>query len=405
LLQRENVSVVNLPASFWLEWLTALADHGGQVPKSLRRVIVGNEKTLEETLAKWQSLIGPKVEWRNAYGPSETTITASNYQPSSTGATRDDKSAVPIGRPVMNVQMYVLDSALQILPTGVAGELYIGGDGVARGYHKQPTQTAERFLPNPYGQKRGERFYRTGDAVRYRADGNIEFLGRVDEQVKIRGFRIELGEIEAVLARHASVRESVVIARDDGRGGQCLIAYVVSNNGDLQIDELRKFLQQRLTEYMVPSLFVVLETLPRTPNGKVDRRALPNVESTNIDGNEAYIAPRSATERTIANIWQEVLKVEKVGINDNFFGLGGHSLLLVHAQSKVSEALRVKVSMIEMFKYPTISALAEHLSTQPDSIPVSPPARTQADSRLEALNRQRQLRQRTTPKDGQYHPR
>jgi amino acid adenylation domain-containing protein len=395
-LQRENISIANLPASFWLEWLGVLADQGGEVPKSVRRVIVGNEKSLEETLAKWQRLIGPAVEWRNAYGPSETTITCSNYEPSSTGAAREEKSAVPIGRPVNNVQMYVLDSALQIVTTGVAGELYIGGDGVARGYNKQPAQTAERFLPNPYSQKRGERFYQTGDAVRFRADGNIEFLGRVDEQIKIRGFRIEPGEIEAVLAQHAGVRESVVVAGDDGRGGQRLIAYVVSNNGNVRTDELREFLQQRLTEYMVPSIFVILETLPRTPNGKVDRRALPNVDTTNAD--EAYIAPRSATERTIANIWQEVLKVEQVGINDNFFGLGGHSLLLVHAQSKVSEALRVNVSMIEMFKYPTISALAEHLSEQRSSTPASPPIRNQAETRVESLNRQRQLRQRTLPR-------
>ncbi|HKV33169.1 MAG TPA: non-ribosomal peptide synthetase, partial [Pyrinomonadaceae bacterium] len=395
-LQRENVSVVNLPASFWLEWLTALTDQGSEIPKSLRRVIVGNEKSLEETLAKWQRLIGPTVEWRNAYGPSETTITASNYEPSSTGSKREEKSAVPIGRPVMNVQMYVLDSALQIVPTGVTGELFIGGDGVARGYHKQPAQTAEKFLPNPYGRKSGERFYRTGDAARFRADGNIEFLGRVDEQVKVRGFRIEPGEIEAVLAQHESVRESVVVAGDDGRGGQRLIAYVVSNKGDLRTDELREFLKRRLTEYMIPSGFVMLENLPRNANGKVDRRALPNADSTNTDANETYIAPRSATERTIANIWQEVLKVDNVGINDNFFGLGGHSLLLVHAQSKVSDALRVKVSMIEMFKYPTISALAEHLSEQLSSIPSSLPTRNQAGTRVQSLNRQRQLRQRVT---------
>ncbi|HEX5885397.1 MAG TPA: amino acid adenylation domain-containing protein, partial [Pyrinomonadaceae bacterium] len=184
LLQREKVTVVNLPASFWLEWLTALTDQGGEVPESLRRVIVGNEKTLERTLAKWQRLIGPGVEWHNAYGPSETTITASNYEPVNAHTVREEKSIVPIGRPVMNVQMYVLDAAQQVVPTGVAGELYIGGDGVARGYHKQPGQTAERFLPDPYGPKSGRRLYRTGDAARYRADGNIEFLGRVDEQVK-----------------------------------------------------------------------------------------------------------------------------------------------------------------------------------------------------------------------------
>jgi acyl-CoA synthetase (AMP-forming)/AMP-acid ligase II/acyl carrier protein len=394
LLQREKVTVVNLPASFWLEWLTALTDQGAEVPKSLRRVIVGNEKTLEETLAKWQRLVGPGVEWRNAYGPSETTITASNYEPASTGSLREEKSIVPIGRPVMNVQMYVLDAAQQLVPAGVAGELYIGGDGVARGYHKQPAQTAERFLPDPYGREGGRRVYRTGDAARYRSDGNIEFLGRVDEQVKIRGFRIELGEIESVLAQHAGVRESVVVARDDERGSHRLVAYVVSNDSDLRTEELRSYLQQRLVEYMVPSSFVRMENLPRTPNGKVDRRALPDAHTTRTDTDEAYVAPRSATERTLAKIWQEVLKVEKVGINDNFFGLGGHSLLLVHAHSKVSEVLQVKVSMVEMFKYPTVSALAEHLSDQRASIPASAATRNQAETRLESLNRQRQLRQR-----------
>ena len=393
LLQREDITIANLPASFWLEWLTALSDGGGEVPKSVRRVIVGNEKSLEETLAKWQRLIGSQVEWRNAYGPTETTITAANYEPKITGSARDGKSAVPIGRPVKNVQLYVLDGEQQLIPTGAAGELYVGGAGVARGYHKQPAQTAARFLPNPYSRKGGERFYRSGDASCYQADGNIEFLGRVDEQVKIRGFRIELGEIEAVLAQHTNVRDSIVMARDDGRGGQRLVAYVVSSNG-LRTDELRSYLQQKLAEYMVPSSFVMMETLPRDPNGKIIRGALPDAAGTRNDTDESYIAPRSSTERTIANIWQEVLKVEKVGINDNFFGLGGHSLLLAHAQSKVSEALSVKVSMIEMFKYPTVSALAEHLSDKRGSIPAPQPARNQAETRLEALNRQRQLRQR-----------
>ncbi len=184
LLQREKVTVVNLPASFWLEWLTVLADQGGALPESVRLVIVGNEKTLEETLAKWRRLISGRVEWSNAYGPSETTITASNYEPSSNGWARDEKGTVPIGRPVMNVDMYVLDAAQQLVPVDVAGELYIGGAGVARGYHKQAALTAERFIPHPYSRKGGARLYRTGDAARYRADGNVEFLGRVDEQVK-----------------------------------------------------------------------------------------------------------------------------------------------------------------------------------------------------------------------------
>jgi amino acid adenylation domain-containing protein len=398
LLQREKVTVVNLPASFWLEWLTALADHGGEMPESLRLVIVGNEKTLEGMLAKWRRVIGESVEWSNAYGPSETTITASNYEPSSTGWGRQEKSTVPIGRPVMNVEMYVLDAAQQLVPVGVAGELYIGGAGVARGYHKQAAQTAERFIPNPYSRKGGERLYRTGDAARYRADGNVEFLGRVDEQVKIRGFRVEVGEVEAVLAQHASVRESVVLAREDERGGHRLVAYVVSNNGEVSTEELRSYLKQQLLEYMVPSSFVMMEALPLTPNGKVDRRALPDADGVRTDADEAYVAPRSAMERTIANIWQEVLKVEKVGVNDNFFGLGGHSLLLVRAHSKVSEVLRVKLSMIEMFKYPTVSALAEHLSGQRGSMSAPSQTRNQAETRIEALNRQRQLRQRANKK-------
>ncbi|HEU4869658.1 MAG TPA: amino acid adenylation domain-containing protein [Pyrinomonadaceae bacterium] len=393
LIEKEEITIVNLPASFWLEWLTAISEKKLEVPNTLRRVIVGNEKTLEETLAKWQRVMGQKVEWCNAYGPSETTITASNYEPASTSSAREEKSTVPIGRPVINVEMYVLDPAQQLVPTGVAGELYIGGAGLARGYHNQPGQTAERFIPHPFSTQPGERLYRTGDLARFRADGNVEFLGRVDEQVKIRGFRIEVGEVEAVLAQHTGVRESVVIAREDERGSNRLIAYVVANNGDLQTAELRAFLKQRLAEYMVPSSFVVMDALPRTPNGKVDRRALPNADATRADDREVYIAPRSSMENVITNIWQELLKVEKVGVNDNFFGLGGHSLLLVHAQSKVTEALRVKISMVEMFKYPTVSALAEHLSQQHTAVAAAAPVRNQAESRIEAMNRQRQLRQ------------
>jgi amino acid adenylation domain-containing protein len=396
LIEKEEITIVNLPASFWQEWLTAISEKKLEVPNTLRRVIVGNEKTLEETLAKWQRVMGQKVEWCNAYGPSETTITASNYEPASTSSAREEKSTVPIGRPVINVEMYVLDPAQQLVPTGEAGELYIGGAGLARGYHNQPAQTAERFIPHPFSTQPGERLYRTGDLTRFRADGNVEFLGRVDEQVKIRGFRIEVGEVEAVLAQHTGVRESVVIAREDERGSNRLIAYVVANNGNLQTAELRAFLKQRLAEYMVPSSFVVMDALPRTPNGKVDRRALPNADATRADDREVYIAPRSSMESVITNIWQELLKVEKVGVNDNFFGLGGHSLLLVHAQSKVTEALRVKISMVEMFKYPTVSALAEHLSQQHTPVAAAAPVRNQAESRIEAMNRQRQLRQRAT---------
>jgi hypothetical protein len=192
----------------------------------------------------------------------------------------------------------------------------------------------------------------------------------------------------------------VVVAREDESGSTRLIAYVVSNNGDLQTGDLRNYMQERLAEYMVPSSFVVLDALPRTPNGKIDRRSLPDGDAVRVDTEEVYIAPRSGMERTIASIWQELLKVEKVGVNDNFFGLGGHSLLLVNAHSKVTEALKVKVSMIDMFRYPTISALAEHLSIQGGATAAAAPARNQAESRIEAMNRQRQLRQRATQRHG-----
>ena len=389
LLQQEDVTVVNLPASFWFEWLTAMHENGLEIPSTLRRVIVGNEKTLEETLAKWQRTVGPQVEWCNAYGPSETTITVSNYEPA-TNSAREEKSVVPIGRPSPNAELYVLDPVQQLVPIGVPGELYIGGAGLARGYHNQPAQTAERFIPHPYSRNAGERLYRTGDLARYRADGNIEFLGRVDEQVKIRGFRIEVGEVEAVLAQHAGVRESVVVARNDDRGNTRLVAYVVANNGDLQTAELRDYMKQRLPEYMLPSAIVQLEGFPLTPNGKLDRKALPAPDGPSHDVDGLYVAPRSELERLIAGVWREELGVERVGVRDNFFNLGGHSLLLIRVNNRLREVLRMELPVVELFKYPTVSALAEHLSRSGGKAQPHAAVRSGAAS----LSRQRELRRR-----------
>lgn len=393
LLQREAVTIVNLPASFWLEWFTVMNDTGLEIPRTLRRVIVGNEKTLEETLAKWQRTVGQEVEWCNAYGPSETTITASNYEPAASSA-REVQSVVPIGRPSLNAELYVLDPAQQLVPVGVPGELYIGGVGLARGYHNQPVQTAERFIPHPYSQNSGERLYRTGDLARYRADGNIEFLGRVDEQVKIRGFRVEVGEVEAVLAQHAGVRESVVVARDDDRGSTRLIAYVVANNGDLQTAELRDYLKQRLSEYMVPSAIVQLEVLPLTPNGKLDRKALPAPNGSGYETDGPYVAPRSELERLIAGVWREELEVERVGVQDNFFNLGGHSLLLIRVNNRLRDELRMELPVVELFQYPTVSALAEHLSRSHTQPRAARGKRTEPEGRTALLSRQRELRRR-----------
>jgi acyl carrier protein len=339
--------------------------------------------------------VGQQVEWCNAYGPSETTITVSNYEPATTSSAREEKSVVPIGRPSLNAELYVLDPTLQLVPTGVGGELYIGGAGLARGYHNQPAQTAERFIPHPYSQNAGERLYRTGDLTRYRADGNIEFLGRVDEQVKIRGFRIEVGEVEAVLAQHAGVRESVVVAREDDRGNTRLVAYVVATNGNLQIAELRNYLRQRLSEYMVPSAIVRLEVFPLTPNGKLDRKALPAPDGAGYEAEGPYVAPRSELERLIADVWKEALGVERVGVRDNFFNLGGHSLLLIRVNNRLGEALRIELPVVELFKYPTVSTLAEHLSRSHAQSRVAARAgRSESEGRAASLSRQRELRRR-----------
>jgi hypothetical protein len=266
--------------------------------------------------------------------------------------------------------MYVLNEEMEPVPIGVAGELYIGGVGLARGYLKRPSLTAERFVPAPFGS--GERLYRTGDLVRYRLDGNLEFLGRLDHQVKIRGFRIELGEIEAVLLRHASVRQAVVVAQPDGphAGAQKrLVGYVVGASGVVpQVAQLRDHLKESLPEYMVPSAFVVLAELPLTPNGKLNRKALPAPELA--QAMQQYVAPRTPVEEVLVEIWSEVLNLPRVGIEDNFFELGGHSLLTTQMTAHVRGLLGVELPILSVFEAPTIVELAlsvEELMRDPNA--------------------------------------
>ncbi|MDJ0572741.1 MAG: condensation domain-containing protein, partial [Pleurocapsa sp. MO_192.B19] len=259
----------------------------------------------------------------------------------------------PIGRPIANTQVYILDTHLQPVPIGVRGELYVGGAGVARGYLNHSELTEEKFIPNPFGEGC---LYKTGDLARYLADGNIEFLGRIDNQVKIRGFRIELGEIEAEIATHPQVREGVVIAREETGGNKYLIAYINSERESFSRRELRSFLQQKLPEYMIPAVFVVLEAFPLTPNGKIDRRALPTPDLAN-DRLEAFIAPRTPTEAAIAEIVASVLKLDRVGIYDNFFELGGHSLLATQVISRLQRTFSVELPTRILFESPTVAEL------------------------------------------------
>ena len=303
----------------------------------------------------------------NHYGPTETTIGSLTYAWGAEQQRLMFPSTVPIGRPIANVDVYILDPRLRPVPIGVPGELYIGGMGLARGYLRAPEQTAERFLPHPFSAVRGRRLYKTGDLVRYWPDGAIEYLGRLDHQVKIRGYRVELGEIEACLLEHPQIRDTVVTAQEDGSGGKRLVAYVVGRHGNpFDVAALRSFLKERLPEYMVPSAFVFLTALPLTSNGKVDRKALPPPDAGGQLRNR-YIAPRTSVEKMLAEIWTDLLRVPKIGVDDNFFDLGGHSLLAIQLMHRVQKSVGRSLSLTAIFQAPTVAKLAALLSSASSS--------------------------------------
>jgi acyl carrier protein len=297
-----------------------------------------------------------------------------------------------IGRPIANTKIFLLDERLNPVPIGVPGELHIGGDGLARGYLNRADLTAERFIPNPFNTGPGARLYKTGDLASYLPDGVIKFLGRTDHQVKLRGFRIELGEIEAALKRGPDVQDGVVVVREDTPGDKRLVAYVVLARGrESSLGELRGFLKEKLPEYMIPSAFVRLNDLPLTRHGKVDRQSLPAPESERPELRASYVEPRTRIEGTIAAIWQEVLRVEKVGVDDNFFDLGGHSLLMVQVHSGLREAFSKEISLIEMFRNPTVGLLARYFAGERDQQPLLQKAHDRAQKRRRARGRQAQM--------------
>jgi acyl-coenzyme A synthetase/AMP-(fatty) acid ligase/acyl carrier protein len=350
-----------------------LLDSGWQDGQGLK-ILCGGE-ALTRQLA--DSLLATGAQVWNMYGPTETTIWSTMHRVGLQG------DPIPIGRPIANTTVYILDQNRLPVPVNVAGELYIGGVGLARGYHNRPELTAERFVANPFASDADARLYRTGDQVRYRADSTIEYLGRLDHQVKVRGFRIELGEIESVLATHQRIQQAVVLAREDVPGDQRIVAYLLATPGDDFVDsQLRSWLSERLPQFMVPSTFVLLDSIPMTPNGKVDRRALPAPQGI-AQTSSTFVSPRAGVESAVADIWCEVLRVERVGADDNFFDLGGHSLLVVQLQSKLRERFQRDLSLMELFRRPTVGAIAEYLS---DSKTLATPAST--------TDRARQLAQR-----------
>jgi len=354
----EQLTVLNLPSSYWHEWVTELSRPGARRPSTLRLLIVGSEKVSAAQFATWQDVMGQHISWCNAYGLTETTVTSLLYEP--TGRVVSQTLSMPIGQPVVNTQAYILDTQLQPVPSGMPGELYIGGIGLSRGYVQRPELTAERFVPHPFSTTPGARLYRTGDRVRSQADGTIEFLGRVDTQVKLRGFRVELGEIEALLNQHSAVSDAVVLAREDIPGETRLVAYIVARQHVPQLAaKVRSYLQDKLPTYMVPTTFVLLETLPRTPFGKINPRGLPAPEHVHTNaGGEEYVAPLTPVEELLATTWAAVLRLERVGRQDNFFKLGGHSLQATQVVARLREILHVELPVRAIYDSPTISALA-----------------------------------------------
>jgi len=356
------------------------------------RMVVSSGEALPQGLVEQFYAALPRAKLLNLYGSTEVSADSTYC------VTKPADEQALIGRPIANTQCYILDAKRELAPPGAKGELYLGGDGLARGYHGQPQMTADRFVPNPFSQRPGERLFRTGDLARYRDDGNIEYRGRADYQVKIRGFRIEMGEIESTLAQNPLLEQSIVVAREDDPGDLRLVAYIVPKDKQFAEDdaqmgilvrEIRFRLEECLPEYMVPSAFVVLAAFPLTPNGKVNRLALPKSESWNLRTAKEFVEPHSEMEKRIATVWRDVLHLEKVGVDDNFFDSGGHSLLLVKVHGKLRLIASRAVTITDLFRFPTIRSLARFLSEAPVEGKTLPAAQMRAARQLEALRSRR----------------
>jgi amino acid adenylation domain-containing protein len=356
----QGITLLDLPTAFWHELVTSPELEEQGLPAAVRGVILGGERPLPERVAGWWRRVAPQTRLFNTYGPTEATVVATAAELSPLPAAESWRE-ISMGRPLHGVQAHVVDRGLRPVPVGIPGELVLGGATLARGYLGRPDLTAERFVPDPFAGTAGARLYRTGDLARRRADGSLEFAGRVDQQVKIRGFRVEPGEIESVLAASPDLLESAVVARTDGpRGDLRLVAYVVPANGHaVDGTALRAFLDSRLPAWMIPAAFVQLPALPRTPTGKIDRRALPAPGDAAAATGRPYVAPRNEVEEIVAEIWSEALGLEKLSVFDSFFELGGNSLLLLQVMRRLRETFDLEVPLRSVFEERTVAALAK----------------------------------------------
>jgi acyl carrier protein len=429
LIDTSGATIMQATPATWRMLLTA----GWQGSARLKAFCGG--EALSWDLAR--DLLGHVDQLWNLYGPTETTIWSA--------ATRvqAEDGRVSLGQPIANTRLYVLDHQQRLLPVGVPGELYIGGDGLARGYLKRPDLTAERFVPDPFSAtgypQGGARLYRTGDLVRYRHDGTIEFFGRIDQQIKLRGYRIELGEIEAVLRQQPEVRDAAVLVREDRPGDQRLVAYLVENQEPRTTEQtedpgstsssspvpetamvdgagsqkgkertaelLANALRARLPEYMIPSAFVLLDALPLTPNGKLDRKALPAPDRSHSSGDGSFVPPRTPAEEMIAGVWSATLGVERVGVHDNFFALGGHSLMATQVVSRLKQVMNLDLPLRLLFEAPTVAAFATRLAAQQadNSIPLRAVSRDGAPLPLSFAQQRMWFLDRLQPNSAAYN--
>jgi amino acid adenylation domain-containing protein len=383
LLADRGVTVLNQTPSAFRQLQRA----DGERPRDLmlRWVIFGGEALEPASLAPWFERHGDRApRLVNMYGITETTVHVTWQVLESA----DCESAVSgIGRPLADLGAHILDGALEPAPIGVPGDLFVSGAGLARGYLRRPALTAERFRPDPFGVQPGARMYHSGDLARYGDDGRLHYLGRTDHQVKIRGFRIELGEIEARLAEHPAIAEAAVIARGEG-DERHLAAYLAMSDAGLTAAELRRHLEQRLPAYMVPAAFVMLERLPLTGNGKLDRGALPEVDAA-LPLGTVYAAPEGETERLIADVWARALGLERIGVNDNFFDMGAHSLLMIQVHQSLRERLGRNFPLVGLFQYPNVKALAAWLEHEPGGNDGHSGVAERVERRKAALQRRR----------------
>jgi amino acid adenylation domain-containing protein len=352
-----RLTVLDLPTAYWHEIISRLEME--EMPPTLRLIIIGGERVLPEKFVVWQKFLANSLALVNTYGPTEGTIAVTRCELPGVAVEGSAGREVPIGWPVENSKIYVLDRSMRPAPVGVPGELYIGGTVLARGYLNRPDLTAAKFVPDPFSDQSGARLYKTGDLARFLSNGSLEYRGRTDHQFKIRGYRIEPGEIEGALAKNEAVKDVVLLAREDDPGTKQLVAYIVLREGtDITASELRNFLKPTLPEYTLPSAFVFIKKLPLNSNGKIDRHALPKPDRSRADFKGELVGPRTATEEIVMSIWGAILRIDRIGVHENFFEMGGHSLLATQVVSRISDTFHIDMRLRRLFELPTIAEMS-----------------------------------------------